>query len=202
MISYVESNFVLEIALKQEQSESCNSIIQMAEEGKLKLVLPAYSLVEPYEVIKRHAIQRKQFSNDLKNELKQILRSESYKQDTEAILKVEDLLIKSNEDAKQQLEETRLRLIKVSFIIPLDADIATSAIKYQGKNSFSPQDSLVYASVVSHLKFADKEQKCSLNRNSKDFDDPEIVKEFEDYDCKILFQFTHALDFVKNKLSK
>lgn len=39
MIVYVESNFVLEVALQQEQHESCNSIIQMAEEGKLQLVL-------------------------------------------------------------------------------------------------------------------------------------------------------------------
>src|SRR5215216_533766 len=126
MIVYVESNFVLEVALRQEQHESCNSIIHMAEESKLQLVLPAYSLVEPYEVIGRHDIQRKQFSNELKNELKQILRSDSYKQETETILKVGDLLLKSGEDAKQQLEETTLRLIKASLIIPLDGDIITN----------------------------------------------------------------------------
>ncbi|MDB5246973.1 MAG: hypothetical protein JWQ40_1367 [Segetibacter sp.] len=202
MIVYVESNFVLEIALRQEQLESCNSIIQLAEESKLQLVLPAYSLVEPYEVIRRHAIQRKKFSNELKNELQQILRSESYKEETVTILKVGDLLLKSGEDAKQQLEEMILRLIKASMTIPLTADIITNAIEFQVKNTFSPQDSLVYASVISHLKSAPNEEKCFLNRNSKDFDDPEIVKELDRYGCKIMFQFTHAFDFLKNKLSK
>lgn len=110
--------------------------------------------------------------------------------------------MKSGEEADQQLEQVVLRLIKISLTIPLEADIITSAIEYQTIKSFSPQDSLVYASVISHLKLAPQDEKCFLNRNSKDFDDPEIVKELEDHGCKIMFQFTHAFKYLENKLSK
>ena len=50
---YVESNFVLELALLQEHHESCEKIIQLCEASKVKLILPAYTLVEPYETIMR-----------------------------------------------------------------------------------------------------------------------------------------------------
>ena len=41
---YVESNFVLELALRQEQFTSCETILSLCEEGQARLVVPAYSL--------------------------------------------------------------------------------------------------------------------------------------------------------------
>ena len=41
---YVESNFVLELALAQEQFESCEGILSLCEAGNVRLVVPAYSL--------------------------------------------------------------------------------------------------------------------------------------------------------------
>jgi hypothetical protein len=38
---YVESNFVLEHALEQEQSESCQRLVSLATEGSIHLVIPA-----------------------------------------------------------------------------------------------------------------------------------------------------------------
>ena len=48
MTVYVESNFVLEQALQQEQSESCDSLVRLAEAGDISLVIPAFSLAEPH----------------------------------------------------------------------------------------------------------------------------------------------------------
>jgi len=47
MIIYVESNFVLELAYLQEEHESCEEILNLAQEGKIGLVLPAYSILVP-----------------------------------------------------------------------------------------------------------------------------------------------------------
>jgi hypothetical protein len=41
---YVESNFVLEEALEQEQCESCKELIRMASIGAIRLVIPADGL--------------------------------------------------------------------------------------------------------------------------------------------------------------
>lgn len=48
MSIYVESNFVLELALMQEQYESCEAILQVCKAGQAQLVLPAFSSAEPY----------------------------------------------------------------------------------------------------------------------------------------------------------
>jgi hypothetical protein len=72
---YIESNFVLEVALLQEQHESCEKIIALCESNKIHLILPAYSLVEPHETIIRRAKDRAKISSDLENQVKQLLRS-------------------------------------------------------------------------------------------------------------------------------
>jgi len=45
---YVESNFVLERALEQEQSETCEELIRIAAAGSIHLAISAFSLVEPH----------------------------------------------------------------------------------------------------------------------------------------------------------
>lgn len=47
MIIYAESNFVLELAFRQEDCDSCEDILKLAEAGKIELLLPAYCLGEP-----------------------------------------------------------------------------------------------------------------------------------------------------------
>ena len=37
---YVETNFVLELALEQEQRGSCEQILSLCEEGKAQLIIP------------------------------------------------------------------------------------------------------------------------------------------------------------------
>ena len=51
MTVYVESNFVLEQSLQQEECDSCAEIIDLASEGRITLVAPAFSLAEPHVAI-------------------------------------------------------------------------------------------------------------------------------------------------------
>jgi hypothetical protein len=39
---YVETNFVLELALEQEECDTCAEIIRLASAGQLRLVVPAF----------------------------------------------------------------------------------------------------------------------------------------------------------------
>lgn len=48
MIVYVESNFVLELALGQEQSASAEAILALAEAKKIELVVLGFALSEPF----------------------------------------------------------------------------------------------------------------------------------------------------------
>ncbi len=55
---YVESNFVLELALLQEQYKSCQELLDLAESKKIRLIVPAFSLAEPYETLIRNNKKR------------------------------------------------------------------------------------------------------------------------------------------------
>ena len=198
---YVESNFVLELTLLQEQHESCEKIIQLCEIGKIKLILPAYTLVEPYETIVRYAKQRIKISNDLAAEVKQLSRSKPYQEETEALQNLNGFLVRSLEEEKTRLRNTIDRLLAVTEIIPLDAQILSEASKYQFLHDLSPQDSIVYASVLQHLSNSDSTSKCFLNRNSKDFDDPDIEDALNKHGCKMLFRFDSGFGYISNKIA-
>ena len=59
---YVESNFILEQALEQEQCESCEQLIQIAAAGSIRLVIPAFSLAEPHIALLRKGNERSRLS--------------------------------------------------------------------------------------------------------------------------------------------
>ncbi len=50
---------MLELALLQEQQASCEEILRLSEAGNIYLVIPAYSIAEPYETLVRRHRQRK-----------------------------------------------------------------------------------------------------------------------------------------------
>jgi len=62
---YVESNFVLEQALEQEQCESCEELLRLASAGSIRLVVPAFSLAEPHIALMRRESERSRLRSEL-----------------------------------------------------------------------------------------------------------------------------------------
>lgn len=199
---YVESNFVLELALLQEQHASCEEILCLSEAGRVQLIIPAYSIAEPYETLKRRHNQRKQMKAELDIQLKQLARTITYTQRLSGFQDLTILLIDSAEEEAKRLEELITRLLKAAEIIPLDALILKTKTQYQKIHDLSPQDAIVYATVLSHLKRQDRSPSCFLNRNSKDFDDPDLVKELNAYNCKLLPHFDTGYQFILGYLAQ
>ena len=44
---YVESNFILELVLEQEQRHACEEILTLAAGRTIELALPAFALIDP-----------------------------------------------------------------------------------------------------------------------------------------------------------
>ena len=199
---YVESNFVLELALLQEQHASCEEILRLSEADTSRLVIPAYSIAEPYETLVRRHKQRKRMKADLDDELRQLARTTTYAQRLIGFQDLTVLLIDSADEEAKRLEEIRTRLLKASEIIPLETLTLTDAIQHQRIHGLSPQDAIVYAAVLSHLQQHLTVQSCFLNRNSKDFDDPDLVEELNVHNCKLLARFDTGYQFIISCLSQ
>jgi predicted nucleic acid-binding protein len=197
---YVETNFVLEITFEQEQCSSCEQILQLCEAGKVKLIIPAYSLAEPHEKLSRQARSRRELQQSLDAELRQLLRTTSYASRIKSIQGIASLMIQSNEEERYRFIQCRDRLLKVGEIVALNADILSEAASCETTYDLIPQDALVYASVITHLHQDLPEQSCFLNRNSKDFDSPDIVNELRQLNCRMIPRFDHGYSFIQSQL--
>lgn len=65
---YAESNFVLEIVLTQEQHAACKDFVTLADRHEVELVLPAFSLFEPYTTLERRRQERHKLREQLELE--------------------------------------------------------------------------------------------------------------------------------------
>ncbi|HEX8228301.1 MAG TPA: hypothetical protein VF826_03190, partial [Chloroflexia bacterium] len=80
MIVYVETNFVLQLALRQEEAGAADAILERAQSDSIKLVLPAFSLSEPYSTLTYRALERRSIYNSLDQQLSLLRRSEPHQQ--------------------------------------------------------------------------------------------------------------------------
>ena len=87
----------------------------------LKLILPAYSLAEPFETLHRRQEKRRILQQELKTELMQITRSSSFAGQSENFDRLTALLTQSAEEDVKNFEHVRTRLLNSADIISLDA---------------------------------------------------------------------------------
>lgn len=196
---YVESNFVLELALRQAQSESCQTLV--AATGQITLVVPAYSLAEPYETITRRRKERAQVKRDVDAALRQLRRTSGYSSDVDELRDLTSVLITSANEERFRLDAVATQLIEVAEVIPLDSRIIAESLKCQKDFDFSPQDALVYASVMSHVTSSSSvESSCFLSRDARDFEDQSVIEELSEWKCRLLTDFDNGLGFVTSQL--
>lgn len=197
MIVYVESNFVLELAALQEQHGACEEILELGEEGAIRLVLPAFSVAEPYDVVRRRSTERRNLQDQLSKQLAQLSRTAVLAERLRNAADVAALLTESSLQERNRLGETLIRVLGVAEVISVGAATLRAGIRAQEERELSAQDSIVYASVMEHLGSAEPGPRCFLNRNAKDFLTPAILENLRRFDCRLLSSFTDGLAFIR-----
>jgi predicted nucleic acid-binding protein len=201
VITYVESNFVLELAFRQEDSASCEELLTLAESRQIELLIPAYCLGEPFERLVRRDRQRREVYRKLSEELRELARSTPYAEAAANLNNLTGLLVESGEQEMNRLNGVIGRLLDIATIIPLDRDVFRSGLLARQTLWLSPQDAIVYASVHSRVAHQQPSPQCFINKNSRDFLVPEIVEDFEARNCKLIGKFSDGLNYVKSTLN-
>lgn len=124
---HVESNFVLELVLEQEQSEACEDILAMAEHDTIELCMPAYALLEPLETLHRREKRWKALAADVETELSQFERNTALGADVAAL---RTLTAKATKLATDRRDEVRGRLLKIASVLPTDRAVLELAETY------------------------------------------------------------------------
>jgi predicted nucleic acid-binding protein len=200
MIVYVESNFVLEVAFLQEEYESCLELLGLAESQATHLVLPAFSIGEPYEVWVRRSKQRRELRDQLSTAIRELSRSKPYQASSHEFQELTNVLLRSGEEEKRRLDEALDRILRIAEVIPIGLSTIRSAIALQRSRSLSPQDSIVYASILAHLTETPEDLRCFITKNSKDFVNPDIENDLATHTCRLLTKFGDGLGYVRSRL--
>ncbi|CAN5556951.1 hypothetical protein BH10CHL1_BH10CHL1_23810 [soil metagenome] len=133
-------------------------------------------------------------------ELRQLKRTSLYTGRIDNIQDIASLLVQSNEEERQRFDHYRTRLLKTAEIIPLTSEILKEAAIYESSYDLTSQDAIVYTSVIQHLRQRIRLMSCFLNKNSKDFDNPDIVDELSMNHCRMIPKFDQGYEFIQTKL--
>ncbi len=123
---YVESNFVLQLALQQEGHRSCRDIVDLCERGSARLVIPAFCVPEAHYALVGKQKQRDQLIQAFTTEQGQLLRSERYKDRSEHFDTVRNLLITSIARDSEDFRRCLATVLQATRVIPLDSDLLGS----------------------------------------------------------------------------
>lgn len=192
MIVYVEANFVLELALRQEQSAGCRRLFDLASARTIRLVLPATSLVEPMETLRRRHRDRAGLQQPIAKELRQLGRTEMYSDRAESYAdELMAFLVESQRDEAARLDSVLDELPDVATVLTLDASIVAEARRLGRDVDLKVQDALVLAAVLDHLDSPDTPSAGSLflNRDRPDFSTPQIRDMLKARQCELVPSF-------------
>lgn len=195
MIAFVESNFVLEIALRQEQEQDATEILKLAEAKKISLFVPACSLVEPFHKLGRDQQDRKSLRSSVIGQVEQMARSADFstiRQQSNDFLAA--LARKSDVDAAS-FTETSDRIRACSTVLPLTSDVIGAASGFQ--LGLKPQDALVFATIEMQLKAGAQTGSVFANRDAKGFLEKPVSDRLVALKCIVIPNFVDALAYIR-----
>jgi hypothetical protein len=200
MILYVESNFPLELARAQEEAAHVEELLKLSEAGLIALVFPAISVTEPFSTLDRYGNDRARFLDTLNAQLKDLARSQPNQPLVTNLKPLVTTLTTMRKDETDRLESAVERMLNCGTAIHISAALFVAARQAEVDFDMSPQDAIVYASIIRHLdeiriRAEGAPSDCFVSRNFKDF---AVAKgEFEARRCEYKPRFAAALGYVK-----
>jgi predicted nucleic acid-binding protein len=194
---YVESNFTLELARRQEEVGEADELLKLAEAGSIELIFPAIALTEPFSTLLYYANERSRFLQTLNQQLSDLARSQPHQPLVANMATVATSLATIRKDETDFLEQAVDRMLKIGRSIPLTAGVFAAARVAETQYDLAPQDAIVYASVIGDLDALGSapSPSCFLSKNSKDFG--VTRNEFANRNCKYMSKFVAGLSFVR-----
>ncbi len=193
---YVETNFLLEIVLLQEQHQSCEEIVRSCENGSTSLLLPASCVPEGYFALVGKGNRRNRFAQEFENQRAELTRSSRFKDQVDVLRAVQGLLIESIQRELQEFYISLDKMLACAEIIPIGAETLRSAVSLVTAIGLQLPDALVLATVLAHLDASSPEESCFLSRD-RDFGDPYVFEELAKRNCKMLFSFEDGANYLR-----
>ena len=198
MIVYVETNFILELAYVRPTSDNCQNLLNLARAKRITLVVPAFSLVEARLAWQRSVRRRNRLHAEVRTELGELSRSRPLTNIAAQSQAFVAALIDTAQQDRARLERAIEDTSDVGTVLSTQTAVVHRAFEIEQSLGLSPQDSLVYATVLDHAKSLESEPKVFVTQNANDFRIPTVEDELAHYNCKLLVAFDTAEAYVRS----
>jgi hypothetical protein len=189
---YVETNFVVELSTTQPGSRACWAIVDAGATSELDLVIPAFSLVEPYWTFEARRRERADLQRRAETEVGQLARSENLATQAESLARSLPLLTSASEEHRLGFDRARNSLRNTARVVQLDARVLELSERYATVFGLSAFDAIVAASVVDDLSANPLDGVIFVTQDAKDFGDPDLLSEFRGAGCEVVYSFGEA----------
>lgn len=195
-----ESNFVLEIALRQDEASHANRILELAEAGDIRLVVPAYALAEPLHKLGRDRKNFRELAERLREAVQQMSRSADFSRLEATSVEIMTALAVKPDVDKRAYDEASRRILAAAEIVPMTGPQLSLAMS--GPKLFlGPQDSVIFSAVSQFLEAHPGETSIFVNKNALDFMAKPVSDELTRLGCKLIVKFAAARSYIENSLA-
>lgn len=201
---YIDSNFVLEITLEQEQFAAASNIHMLAQMGRIQLVCPTLCIAEPLARLTQRRQERRVLRDDLKEHAKQLSRTGSHHEDVQKMEGVQDFLKNLDDLEAAKMRQFLISLLRHCRVLAIDEQVLSHTWLIQEDYDLEIQDALIAASVLIDLDRqgapGSHSESIFVSRDSRAF--AALKERLKPYNCSYIAKFTDAFSRINAKLTR
>ena len=197
---YIESNFLVELVLMQEEVAACTEILALARSGRCSLVVPLYALIEPWETLRRRQTEMRGFAQDIEKKLRELERMQKVGVPPGTHKTLGQQFRDALNDWRPRLEDLRREVTEIARVLPLDVATLVNAQQLMSDGVIEQEpDAIMLASVLRDLG-SGAAPSLFINRNSRDFG-PDVKHLLRPLACQLLSTFVDGLGRLRAEIA-
>jgi hypothetical protein len=200
---YVESGFVLALALQQDDHQAAQRVLQLAQRHLITLKIPTFSLSEPFSTVRYRANNRNRLVEELRKEARELRRTQPHEN---MAAELGQYIIQMTHILQTQLDAMEAVVLDLSHsceLLQLDAGVVMRASDYRAIYDLQLPDAIVLASITLDLeRTRNPSGALFVSQNVKDFEHPSVQEILQYLDCKYLADFTNAVRFIERQANR
>jgi predicted nucleic acid-binding protein len=195
---YVESGFVLTLALQQDDHRAAEQVLQLAKQRRITLKIPAFSLSEPFATVHHRANNRNRLINELRSEIRELGRTQPHVSMAGELGQYAIQMAQVLQTQLDAMEAVVLELSRSCDLLQLDATVLARASSYKTAYNLRLQDAIILASVMLDCERAQTgDDALFISQNVNDFENPAIQDALGHLRCKYLADFANAVRYIQ-----
>ncbi len=195
---YVESGFVLTLALQQDDHQAAEQLLQLARQRRITLKIPTFSLSEPFATVHYRANNRHRLIDELRKEIRELGRTQPHVSMAGALGQYTIQMAQVLQTQLDAVEAIVLDLGQNCDLLQLDAGVLARASSYRPAYNLQPQDAIILATIIIDLERAQTSgESLFISQNVKDFENPPIQETLQHLHCKYLADFANVVRYIE-----